>query len=529
MAVAAAEDLAKRVLILANNRDPESVQLAQFYADQRSVPYENIIFLPMPGGEAIGWRDFIGQIYQPLQDELVRRGWIDAMGSTLTDRLGRKRYSILGHRIAYLVVCRGVPWRIDHDPSLMEEKLSRVLPPPLRSNGAAVDSELSLLAQSEYEITATRGNPLFACDRPSSLETDLVVKVARLDGPTLNDAEHLVTSALEGERTGLLGRSYVDLGGPNPDGDRWLESVAAQLEELGFAGDVERSGATLGKTARFDAPVLYFGWYAGEVNGPFVLDGFRFPAGAIAMHIQSFSAASLHSATAGWCGPLVARGVAATAGNVAEPYLEYTHRPSLLLRTLAQGWTLGDAAYYALPVLSWQSLLLGDPLYRPFAVSLASTLAASAQLPEALAPYAVLRQMNLLVRQGRASQALKVARVALSQYHHPALALATAKLAWEKGDKTGATKALQFMQVLTGFSVTEWALAREIAGWLASHGARSEALHVYVSLAHSPPPTPEGKIALLVEARAVADAAGVLPLSVEWTRQIEELSSVGKK
>jgi hypothetical protein len=30
------------------------------------------------------------------------------------------------------------------------------------------------------------------------------------------------------------------------------------------------------------------------------------------------------------------------------------------------GWTFGEAVYAALPVLSWQTTVVGDPLYRPF-------------------------------------------------------------------------------------------------------------------------------------------------------------------
>ena len=87
----------------------------------------------------------------------------------------------------------------------------------------------------------------------------------------------------------------------------------------------------------------------------------------MAVHIHSFSAQTLHSATTGWSGPLVARGVTATVGNVFEPDLKFTHRPDLLVRALLLGRNFGDAACYALPALSWQAFAIGDPLYRPFA------------------------------------------------------------------------------------------------------------------------------------------------------------------
>ena len=67
-------------------------------------------------------------------------------------------------------------------------------------------------------------------------------------------------------------------------------------------------------------------------------------------------------------------------------------------RALSAGRTLGDAAYYALPALSWQTIVIGDPLYRPFAVSLDAQLANVGALPPALAPYVLLRKARLLER-----------------------------------------------------------------------------------------------------------------------------------
>ena len=256
--LAGADDLAARVVILANSRNPESVRLAEFYAGARGVPPANIVALPLPEGETVTWRDFIDQMYQPLQDELYRRGWIEGTASNLLDRWGRRRYAPGGHHISYLVVCRGVPLYIANDPAWLAENPTGKISPQFNRNDAAVDSELSLLAQRGYEITGFLSNPLFQNEHPGELEAEAVVKVSRLDGPTFESARQLVTSALEGERRGVLGRYYIDLRGPHPDGDRWLESAGRQLAGLGFDGDVENTGATFDGAARFDAPVFYF-------------------------------------------------------------------------------------------------------------------------------------------------------------------------------------------------------------------------------------------------------------------------------
>src|SRR5690606_38430989 len=136
-------------------------------------------------------------------------------------------------RIAALVLCRGVPLKIAHDPALFEEALPLTRRSEYRTNAGSVDGELGLLAAPNYPINAFVPNPLFQNERPTPLQRGRLIPVARLDGPTVADAMGLVDRALEAERNGLLGRAYVDPSGSDPAGDRWLRSAARQLEELG--------------------------------------------------------------------------------------------------------------------------------------------------------------------------------------------------------------------------------------------------------------------------------------------------------
>ncbi|AOS44677.1 hypothetical protein Verru16b_01744 [Lacunisphaera limnophila] len=524
-----ADDRSAHLVILANARQPESVTLARFYAEQRGVPAANIIALPLPETESITWRQFIDEVWQPLQDELYRRGWIEGTASDLLDRLGRRRFALTGHRMSYLVACRGVPLRVFNDPTLLELSAGRKIAPQFNKNEAAVDSELSLIALGNHETAALVANPLFAQDGPPTLDAAQIVKVSRLDGPTWESARALVTSALAAERTGLLGRYYVDLKGPHTDGDVWLESVRSQLEAMGYDGDTDREPATFSPAARFDAPALYFGWYAGNLDGPFTREGFRFPPGAVAVHIHSYSAQTLQSEQAAWCGPLVARGVTATVGNVFEPYLQLTHRPNLLLRALGQGKTFGDAAYYALPALSWQALAIGDPLYRPFQVVPAAPRSASAGQAAALAPYAVMREAHLLARRGQKTEALALLRTTLRESPSLPLALTLARWLVADADVSGAAAALEFVGHLKDIRPVDWPLVREAAGLLASGGAAPTALKVYATLARVPAPTPEARRDLLLEARQAADAAGNLAVSLEFSRQLADLAVPGEE
>jgi uncharacterized protein (TIGR03790 family) len=521
--LAAGDELAARVVILANSRQPDSVKLAGFYAEKRAIPRANIIALPLPETESITWREFVDQIYRPLQKELVHRGWIEGTASTLGDRIGRGRYVLTGHHISYLVVCRGVPLKINNDSRLLDEATGLKVGRERFKDEAAVDSELSLLAQSGYEITGTIPNPFYAQETVSALDAGTVVKVSRLDGPTLEDAQQLVTSALEAERTGLLGRGYIDLQGPHPDGDAWLQATLRQLEEMGFDGEVENTKSTFDSAARFDAPVFYFGWYANDLNGPFAIDGFKFPPGAIAMHIHSYSARTLRSDVKGWTGPLIARGVTATVGNAFEPYLQLLHRPDLLLHALGQGKNFGDAAYYALPVLSWQSFAIGDPLYRPFKVSLEQQERRLDQLPVALAPYVLTRRANLLLRQGKTAEAWTLLRTALRDRPNLVLALACAKLALASKAVPAAVEAMSLVDAATEFRTEDWTLLHSLASQLAANDARPVALKYYAQLVKIKAPTNKAQRALLIEAQAVAEAAQDQTLSQEFTRQLNLL------
>jgi uncharacterized protein (TIGR03790 family) len=513
-AARAAGTLADSVVVLANARQPESVELAQFYAKARAIPAENVIALPMPTEESITWREFIDQVWQPLQDELHRRHWIEGASSDLLDRYGRRRYARDSHRIAFLVTCRGVPLRIYADPTLLPEKSDRRIRAEFNTNAGAVDAELSLIAVGGYELVGVQPNPLFGREHPTAFDEEMVVKVSRLDGPTWSSARNLVTSAVVAERAGPQGRYYVDLGGPEAEGDRWLRAARTTLQGLGFDGESEETPATFDAAARFDAPVFYFGWYAGSLNGPFARKGFVFPPGAVALHIHSFSAQTLRSDTSGWAGPLVARGVTATVGNVFEPYLGFTHRPDLLMQALAAGKNFGDAVYFALPTLSWEAIAIGDPLYRPFPAG--GGVAGDS-------PYAVIRRANLLAASGQTAEARALLKSAQREQPSLALSLALAQRALADRDEAGAVAAVDFAQALKTFRAQDWPLLREIARLLAAHGARPAALQVYANLARVDAPTPEAFKAMLTEARQVADAAGDLLRSLDFAKQLSNL------
>lgn len=522
---ARADDVVSRVIVLANGDEPESVKLADYYAAKRGVPAGNIITLKMPITEAVTWRAFVDTVFNPLLEELVKRGAVDAIGMDLADAAGRRKYAISGHTISYLVVCRGVPLKIVHDAQLTAENVPMAMNPAFKTNAAAVDAELALLAVSNPPTIAFVPNPLFKNDEPSDIQLKQIVKVGRLDGPTFDDARKLVDRALEAEKTGLIGRSYVDIGGPHALGDRWLEEAAKQLDELSFDGDVERAGGSTPPWTRMDAPALYFGWYAGDLNGPFAQTGFVFPAGAVALHIHSFSADTVRSTTRGWVGPLVARGVTATFGNVTEPYLELTHQPQLILKALARGDTLGDAAAYSVPAYSWQAMMIGDPLYRPFKVTFEEQWAHRDKLNPEQRAYVVLRRMRELDRAGQRNEAIWAGIASQKKGFNFAVALATAQLQQAAGDLAGVRQTIEGVTRRRQFTMADAPVAILLAQKLSETGGLKEALGVWQAVLGGRTLSKEVRIQWLMPALEAARAAKDVRQTLRWEEELKELTA----
>src|SRR5690606_11555901 len=94
----------------------------------------------------IDWHEYVARLYHPLQEWLMASGWMTASAMDLFDDAGRRKLSPSGHRISYLVTCRGVPLKIRSTPDVPAD-VPETLIKSLQTNQGAVDSELSLMVQ----------------------------------------------------------------------------------------------------------------------------------------------------------------------------------------------------------------------------------------------------------------------------------------------------------------------------------------------------------------------------------------------
>ena len=367
------------VIIVYNTLVPESKGVADHYAERRHVPASQIYGFPLSTNEDMSRVDFRDALQKPLADKL-RQQKLWQIAPTIihatTNHPGRMEWRVVESRIRYAVLCYGVPLRIAKDPNFKEEGMEN-LRPEMRRDEAAVDSELALLplVEDKVPLAGPFRNLVYTTTNRAMLHpTNGVLLVARLDGPTPAIARELVDKALQAEADGLWGRAYFDVRNITDPGyklgDEWIRGASEICRRLGFETVVDENPGTFPASFPMSQIAIYIGWYDGSVSGPFTQPTVEFVPGAFAYHLHSYSAATLRSATQHWVGPLLAKGATISMGSVTEPYLSGTPDVGVFTaRLLFNGFTFGEAAYASQTVLSWQTTVVGDPLYRPFGKS----------------------------------------------------------------------------------------------------------------------------------------------------------------
>jgi uncharacterized protein (TIGR03790 family) len=384
------------VWLVVNRNVPESKQVADHYTAKRGVPKGNVVVLDLPKTEDITRADYDARLAGPLRE--VLKGQKD--------------------RVKVLLTTYGVPLRVGQMPPNAEEKkeIDRLRPEieaarkklagleknedadkkevtaarndlerlrnreKVLSHGetqASVDSELMLLWWPKYDLMRWVPNPLhFQASDGYRRRNSPVVMTSRLDGPSAAVAMRLVDDAVAVEAKGLAGTVVIDARGIpfNPKGkgdvgtgyggyDESMRETARLLEKAGMTVTLDQKNEVLAAGSA-KGVALYCGWYS---HAKFV-DCCEYVPGAVAWHLASSEATTLRRPdTTVWCPNLLKKGVCATVGPVAEPYTIGFPKPAEFFGFLATGeYTLVESYARSMPMCSWMTVLIGDPLYTPF-------------------------------------------------------------------------------------------------------------------------------------------------------------------
>jgi uncharacterized protein (TIGR03790 family) len=351
---------AVNVVVVANDASPASVEIAEYYVSRRGIPADHLIRIRTITADQITRLQFATEIQAPIARWLTRHAAQD--------------------RILFIVLTKGVPLRIAGTPGR-------------KGTSSSVDSELTVLyRRMTGQPIGPNGpveNPYFLGDKPIAEATrfshatqDLFL-VTRLDGFTTDEAKALVD---RGMAAATGGRVLLDQrAGLNQKPNEWLAAAAKKLEEQGHGSRV-----LLEQTSRTVEPQgNVFGYYSWGSNDPAINErdlGLEFSPGALAAMFVSTDARTFTEPPPDWkpgrggsrqaffadspqslTGDLVRAGVTGAAGYVAEPFLDSSVRPDILFPAYFAGFTLAEAFYLATPALSWQTVIVGDPLCAPFA------------------------------------------------------------------------------------------------------------------------------------------------------------------
>lgn len=375
------------ILVVANAEYAASVRLARYYCQSRGIPPGNVIPVSLGArlADTIGRGDYEKRLAGPIRRVFATRKDLDNITCLVTtygvpfkvgpreplpgmeSQLKQLHELVRQEREAIAQMeaggQKGTPAYQERQVRLarIQMDIDRIVG---KETEAAVDSELSLVLCSAYELYRWQPNRL----RSPGPQPFRTLMVSRLDGPHYGIAKGLVDKAMAAEEKGLAGRACIDSRGlikKDPYGyyDQSLRDLALLTRVRTRLVVEEEQTESLFPPDSCPGTALYCGWYSLKKY----VDAFEFVEGAVGFHIASFEAASLHDPNSSyWCPAMLMDGITATLGPVTEPYLHAFPEPKAFFAELFDGRCLVEAFYRTKPFNSWQMMLIGDPLYRPF-------------------------------------------------------------------------------------------------------------------------------------------------------------------
>jgi len=337
----------ENVLLVVNKSDAISRQIADYYRPRRSVPVKNVCAIETTTDEEINWKTYEEEIERPVGDCLKKAGLVE--------------------KVYYIVTTLGVPLKVDGPGSGQS------------AEHASVDSELALLYAklkgTHYQRTGGVPNPFFK-HRDTAFQHPLfpIYLVTRLAGYDLADVKAIIDRSLAARNRGKF---VIDLqSATNDPGNDWLRTAAMLLPGKRVVLD-----ETLKPLYNQTEVIGYAGWGSNDDHRQQRHLHFLWLPGAIAAEFVSTSARTFKRPPDNWTyttwadkqhwfagspqglvADLIHDGATGASGNAYEPFLGACVRPDYLLPAYNQGRNLAESYYLSMVQLSWQGVIVGDPL-----------------------------------------------------------------------------------------------------------------------------------------------------------------------
>jgi uncharacterized protein (TIGR03790 family) len=339
----------ENVLLVVNQSSEISRRIGDYYTHLRAIPPANLCRLHVTEAEEIDWAVFEKQIEAPVA-ACLRQGRME-------------------DRILYIVTTLGVPLRVLGAGDGMTTET------------CAVDSELTLLYAKmrggKFPRAGLVSNPFFQKrDRAFVHPAFPMYLVTRLAGYDFADVKGIIDRSLAARNRG---RFVIDLSANDENaGNQWLRAAATLLPAERVVLDESEKVLYNVKDV-----IGYAAWGSNDKNRHQRHLGFTWLPGAIVTEFVSTNGRTFKKPPDNWTistwsrrdkplwfagGPqtltadYIHDGATGCSGHVAEPYLAETPRPEYLLPAYFSGRNLADSYYLSMPALSWQNIVVGDPL-----------------------------------------------------------------------------------------------------------------------------------------------------------------------
>jgi len=338
----------ENVLLVVNRADKLSRRIAEYYIPKRGIPPKNVCRIDvLDEAEEISWDDYLEQLEKPISRCLTK--------------------AHLQEQVQYIVTTLGVPLKVSGGGQGMQAEY------------AAVDSELALLYAKLKGRQFPRGGPVAnpfyrRKDEPFTHSRFPIYLVTRLAGYDFDDVKGIIDRSLEARNRGKF---VFDLkANDDAPGNNWLRTAALSLP----AGRVVMDESEKVLTGEKEV-IGYAGWGSNDPNRHQRDLGFEWLPGALVTEYVSTNARTFQRPPADWnistwkdvahwfagapqtlTADYIHEGATGCSGHVYEPFLDFTPHPDLVFPAYFHGRNLAESYYLAIPALSWQNIVVGDPL-----------------------------------------------------------------------------------------------------------------------------------------------------------------------
>jgi uncharacterized protein (TIGR03790 family) len=344
----------RNVLIVVNDTSALSREIGEYYARRRVVPAANICRIQTSPVEEITRLVYNMEIAAPVTHCLQSGGSSGSSSGSMVES------------ILYIVTTAGVPLKIHGSDGL-------------GGDAASVDSELTLLyydiTRGPHPVAASLPNPFFGEKTAKFTHPQFpMYMVTRLAAYDFDGVKAIIERSLKASNRGKF---VIDMaGGGNAMGENWLKEAASLLPK----DRVVLDESTTVLTKQTDV-IGYASWGSNDKARHERFLGFQWLPGAIVTEYVSTNGRTFNKPPDEWnisdwnspekwfegapqtlTADYLLEGATGASGHVYEPYLTMTPHPELLLPAYYSGRNLAESYYMAIPRLSWQNIVVGDPL-----------------------------------------------------------------------------------------------------------------------------------------------------------------------